>query len=294
MKSVQLLLAIFFLQNFFFSSSLSIETTQKPQQKTYSVSINKLPNLGNNCYMNAALQCLFQIPEIATFIHTSKNKKQNNFFLYQCKKILDAFEKNDIKRVRKKINKLFNQVDQYFFDGDKQQQDVLEFITQLIDNYQLLQPLFSLSLNTSIVCTQCNELIQSANQTIYDVSLHDLEPTAIDNILCHQCCFCVKAHKTSRFNNHPPYLLIDCQSDFLQLPIAGYQLIGIVLHAGTNKIGHYIAFVKESSTKKWYLCDDMCVFKLGNNIEKKKTYLIPKENQLIPFCPRMLLYAKQH
>lgn len=311
MKSVQLVLAILILQGFFFSCTPAIGLSPESDyanQRSFSIPVSGLPNVGNSCYMNASLQCLFRIPEIARLIKSIPEDTQKASFLCQCNAIVAAAGKRNDEAVLFGVTELFEQVNEGLFNNlDNQQEDALDFFIRLIDSTPSLKPLFQFSLNTTIRCTQCNKILRSANQTMLDLPLDAFQSKTIDGISCSHCsCANVKANKTLKLNNYPPYLLVDCDqicgenssasmSSFNsnQSSFSGYELIGIVLHAGTKQAGHFIAYVKEFSSGQWSLCDDMHVSKLSNHIAQKQAALSPEQNQHFLFSPRLFLYAKQ-
>ncbi len=311
MKSGQLVLAVSILQYFFFSCTPTLGLAQKSEytsQKSFTIPVNGLPNIGNSCYMNSTLQCLFQIPEIARLIKATPEDTQKASFLCQCNAIVEALERKDNEAVLIGVTELFEQVNEDLFNNlDNQQEDALDFLLRLIDSVPSLQSLFCFSLNTTICCTRCNKVLRSANQTMYDLPLGAFQPQTINGMSCSYCsCSNVEGNKELKLNNYPPYLLVDCEqicgenntatmSSFNsnQSSFPGYELIGIVLHAGTKQIGHFIAYVKELSSGKWCLCDDMHVLKLSNRIAQQQANLTPEKNHQIFFSPRLFLYAKQ-
>ncbi|MCK5632343.1 ubiquitin carboxyl-terminal hydrolase [bacterium] len=278
-------------------------------QKSFCIPVGGLPNVGNSCYMNASLQCLFRIPEVAHLIKSTINDKQDVSFLCQCKEVVEATKRNDNEAVLIRITELFEQVNERLFNNqDKQQEDALDFLIRLIDDIPALQSLFCFSLNTTISCTQCSKVLRSANQIISDLPLDAFQPKTIDGIFCSHCsCSYVTAKKELKLNNYPPYLLVDCEqicgenssalmssSNSNQSNFSGYELIGIVLHEGTKQMGHFVAFVKEFSSGQWYLCDDAYVSKLSCRIAQKQASFALKHNQNFPFSPRFFLYAKKY
>lgn len=292
MKSFWLIATLLLLPNYFCTAGTSIEPTPT-NQATFPIPVCGLPNVGNSCYMNASLQCLFRIPEIACLVQTASS---DDLFLWQCKKIINAQEKTGAaEAIFINTAELFDQVNrQLFHSFDKQQEDALEFIVRFIESTPSFQPLFGISLNTTIYCTQCNKILRSANQTIYDLRLDALKPQIISGMLCPNCSH-TSARKELKLNNYPPYLLVDCKNnkyasthieyfDLNDSSFPGYTLIGAVLHAGTEQCGHYIASVKELSTQQWYLCNDINVINIGHKPTQQNKHSI--------FLPRLLLYAK--
>ncbi len=265
-----------------------------------SISVSGLPNVGGSCYMNASLQCLFRIPEFACFIESAKKDKKESPLLWRCKQLVGIVaDRREIEVVWAAATELFQCMNKQLFNKfDDQQEDAFDFFVRLIDRVQLFQHLFRFSINTTIYCTQCNNVLRSANQIMYDLPLNAFQPQIINNICCsYCCCFDAKAKKEVTLNSYPPYLLVDCEpmygasksiiaDDFYseQLSFFGYDLIGIVLHAGTKLTGHFIAYVKDVLSGQWYLCDDMYVLKQGNLTRKWfKQFL---------FVPRFFLYKK--
>ena len=286
MKSVRFFLFVFLLQFLSFSF-------------VFSSPVFGLPNFGNSCYMNASLQCILQIPEVAQFIESRERINDNEPFYSLCRSVLNASKKNSGELTAKTLD-LFRWTGSRFFSGSDEQQDALEFFVKLIDSMPLLRSLFSFSLNVKFTCAGCNAILESVNQRMYDIPLDIFPPDLVDDVLCPNCSLSsTKAYKSCKLNSYPPYLLFDCEkmcgiSAFIimnklskiSIDKSNYELISVVLHAGSNKEGHYISCVKEFSTGEWYLCDDMKICKLSNLT--KEEY-----DKYCMFSPRILLYTNK-
>ena len=284
MKSVRLFLVVVFLN--FFSSYAFVNQ------------ICGLPNIGNNCYLNASLQCLFQIPEVISSINLATKGEQGSLFF--CKKLIDVFKRYNEEEVLAEIIELCEHTNTCFFNGSDEQQDAFEFFFKLIDSTPLLQTLFSFAFNTKIICTNCSAVLRSVNQTKYDLSPRIFQRCITNMDFCPNCLLSnIKVSKEIALNNFPPYLLIDCERicdgnvfvvmnklNLIRLGDSHYKLIGAILHTGSSKEGHYIACVKEAATSQWYLCDDMNIYKLSDFCEAEY-------EQFAVFSPRFFLYAKQ-
>ncbi len=240
------------------------------------------------------MQCLFQIPEFTELLEL-ENKK-NSFFCH-CKKIINYKEKD----LTKQILNLTHYTHTMFFKNDKSTdpQDALEFLIKLICGNPLLQSLFGIPLKVTISCTNCNTVLKSTSQTVFNLSLNDLKTSLVDKMKCPYCNQSnLQAHKKCTLKTPPPYLLIDCEkgNEHNTLNIINkfksiengpykYQLIGIILHTGSYNYGHYISLVKEKLKNKWFLCNDLNVMSLENLNKHHFSYF-----QM--FSPRVLVYIQ--
>jgi len=271
----------------------------------YNIPVRGLPNLGSSCYMNSVLQCLFQVPEFAQLV---KEKAIHDVpFLDECRNVLDALDKNDNEEVLAATTQLFEQISECLFDGSDEQQDALDLFVYIVSNIPELQPLFCLSLNTKISCAECNTILKSANQTIYDLPLDTFASQIVKGINCPECEISqTTACKKSKINNLPQYILVNCDQLYgqngtnalknlqdIQSKLSDYELVGTILYAGNKENGHYIAQIRENSTRDWHLCNDMHIVKFENLATKKQENEVSDKNNLVAFLPRILFYSKK-
>lgn len=286
------------------------------------ITITGLPNVGDSCYLNASLQCLFQIPEIVRSIQTIEEKK-DCLFLQSCKHIINDL-KTDQKNLVSYLRDLSHAINiSYFSNSPNQQQDAYEFLLRLIDTIPVFQSLFRFSWENKIVCEHCKHILKLARQSLNSLSLPILrEETSLQNLINNYfkrtfigsmpCTNCLgsnaKIYKKVRVNSYPPYCLIKCghvemQNKSIEFPITNltfpednsptYFLIGVIFYTGNSQQGHYISCVKQGDTNEWYLCDDNKVLNLTKFIPEG-IELLGRQGKCSIFSPYIFVYAKKN
>ena len=98
-----------------------------------------LVNLGNTCFMNTCIQCMFHLPGFNEFITNTRFTEKEQRLLFNTKKLLKGLWENDctvspvtfhklIKELAKKeSNENFSQ---------NNQNDLQEFVIFLLDKYE--------------------------------------------------------------------------------------------------------------------------------------------------------------
>jgi len=260
-----------------------------------------LNNLGNTCYLNAALQMLLLNSDFCNLILYYNGGSSDilnnisNFIInyYSCssKSISPDIIRNIIKE-------RFNMFDGY------QQQDSNEFICCLFDiiNEEIykmnnksicLYSIFGLDIKSRIKCKLVNCLhsnVRNDKELILNLTVEETLEQSINNFKsrellvneykCDNCNIKSIASKRLDITNNSNNLLIclkrfNCTdkicnkiSDRMIIPLLynNYQLHGAIIHSGSYSGGHYIYI--GFNNNNWYLFNDDCVSILETNIHE--------------------------
>lgn len=241
-----------------------------------------IQNIGNSCYLNSAIQLLFNIPEFRkSIMNTDFQNIINN---YDNSNIFDPTE---IKNIVASKNKIFNNYNQ---------QDSSEFLIYLLE--YLNNNIFTIKTNINIKCklVKCLResehaetdiflqlpLIKSDNLNLTDINLTDLyreykshEKLLDDNAyFCENCKTKTIARKKTNIIEWPNNLLIVFKrfDQFMRkdnrkinIPIEwrhDYKLKGGIIHIGRFGGGHYIYFGRENNN--WYIANDSNISRIDN------------------------------
>ena len=243
-------------------------------------------NIGNSCYLNSAMQMLFNSDDFKfitknTIFENIINNYNNN----------DAtFNPTEIKSIVAKNNKMFN---------NSNQQDSYEFMIYLFDvldkilgkNNNLYNK-FGIQTTFNIKCKilNCNKESNNISTELF-LQLpmtNDLSESyrkyklieRLENDNAYQCDNCRKlttARRKTITTKWPDNLIIVLKrfdhlmnKDNRQINIPlnwrhGYKLKGGIIHLGNYGGGHYIYYGEENGN--WYIANDTNISKI-NNIEE--------------------------
>jgi ubiquitin carboxyl-terminal hydrolase 36/42 len=260
-------------------------------------------NIGNSCYLNSAIQMLFNSNDFITICKGTIFENIINDY-----KNSNIFNPKEIKGIVAKNNKMFNNTNQ---------QDSFEFIIYLFDtldkilgsskNYNnLLYNKFGIKLTTSIKCkmSNCNK---DSNTHVTELFLElpitdelDLSAsyryyksmTILQNDNAYYCDNCKKkvtARKSTITSKWPDNLIIvfkrfDYQmrkdNRSINIPLNwrhGYKLKGAIIHMGSFGGGHYIYF--GYNNQNWFIANDSHISKIDDinsfiNHQGKQSYIV--------------------
>jgi ubiquitin C-terminal hydrolase len=238
-----------------------------------------LPNFGNTCYFNSALQCLLYVPQLTNYF---LQKEGSNQFSQEYKKLVYQMWRDEGPCDPRNIIKLVISRFPQFSQG---QQDAQELFLCMLDMFQeqeyinaifkgrlvqetkcssgtsiKFEDFFSLVMyptSESITVSQCLEEYQKYqtiigytdnNGVTHKISLSRIKFWTIPRVLV----ICFQGQKNIIIENEinmGPF--IHCDSKF---PVVTKKLMGLIYHHGTQDFGHYVAFVRQGST--WFYKDD--------------------------------------
>jgi ubiquitin C-terminal hydrolase len=240
-----------------------------------------IQNIGNSCYLNSAIQLLFNIPEFRESVkHTNFQNIINNYD--NC----NIFDPTEIKQIVANKNKIFNNYNQ---------QDSSEFLIYLLDYLNI--NIFTIKTNINIKCKLLKCLKESEHDEtdiflqlplneFNSLELTDLyreyksnEKLIDDNAYyCDNCKTKTVARKKIRITTWPNNLLIVFKrfDQFMRkdnrkinIPLEwrhDYKLKGGIIHMGNYNLrldgGHYIYFGQENNN--WYIANDSNISTIDN------------------------------
>lgn len=247
-------------------------------------------NIGNSCYLNSAIQLLFNSKD---FRYICKQTVFENIINNYDKS--NVFNPYEIKTIVAKKNKMFDNCDQH---------DSYEFIIYLFDvldnilgysnrltKENLLYNKFGIETKSNIKCkiSHCGK--ESDNNSIElflqlpitdDLDLSGSyrkykEICKLENdnaYFCEKCNKKVTARKNTITTKWPDNLIIVLKRfDFIMrkdgrniyIPLNwrhGYKLKGGIIHMGTFGGGHYIYFGEEN--QEWFIANDSHISKIND------------------------------
>lgn len=239
-------------------------------------------NIGNSCYLNSAIQMLFNCSDFRKlFNFTSFNKIIDDYDDVNT----NVFNPSEIKRIVANHNKMFannHQHDSYEF-----MIYLLDIVEQSSDKHKDLYNLFGIKIKTNIKCKLLNCLHQSENSVTElflnlpltnDLSesyrlyksttiLSDKNNNGYKCDKCKKISIARKKTITSFWPNNLIVVLkrfnqsnnqwISKDNRKVNVPLLwrhNYKLKGGIIHLGVYGGGHYVYFGEENGI--WYLCND--------------------------------------
>jgi ubiquitin C-terminal hydrolase len=252
-------------------------------------------NIGNSCYLNSALQMLFNSDDFKLILKNTAFKNtifENIINNYNNNSKNNIFNPNEIKAVVAKNNKMFNNTNQ---------QDSYEFIIYLFDtldkilgnnnnNYSnILYDKFGIQTKFNIKCKMlnCNYESNTFSTELFlqlpmtnDLSdsyrkYKSMEIFKNDNAYsCDRCKIKTTARRNTITTKWPDNLIIVLKRfDYnmikdnrkVNIPLNwrhGYKLKGGIIHLGQYGGGHYIYYGEENNN--WYIANDTNISSISN------------------------------
>lgn len=234
-------------------------------------------NIGNSCYLNAALQLLFNSDNFGKLLNNNQELDSNMKIYHSSEN--KVFKPHNIKSIVDKRTRQFR---------GATQQDSSEFIIYLFDiisnsNKDMLDDLFGIQTNISIKCKLIKCLQESShietNLLLYLPLTKDLSESyriyktneRLENDNAYYCNNCKEktiARKKTETVKWPLSLIIVLrrfdarmrkdERDIL-VPIDwrhGYVLRGGIIHSGSYGGGHYYYYGYNKQTSQWFIAND--------------------------------------
>ena len=260
-----------------------------------------LNNIGNTCYLNAALQMLLLNNDFCNLILNYQNGKSK--ILNDISEFIKNYYENYSNQTSISPEIIMNIVkNKYKIFNNNQQQDSYEFLCfffqiindEIHDSNINLFNIFGFELESRIKCKLLNCLHVSKitnKELILPLTLEKSLEESLDNFRsrellnneykCDNCKIKSLASKRLKIENFSDNLLIclkrfnylnnKCNkiNDSIQIPliINEYILMGAIIHSGTYSGGHYIYIGKIN--EKWFLFNDNFVNELNTNLNNE-------------------------
>lgn len=257
--------------------------------------MNGLINIGNTCYMNSALQLLFNSDGFKNTIKKSKSPK--------IKLLLNLYEQSKTKCIAPiEFKKMMGDYNKMFKNNN--QQDSFEFLIYLFELIEKecnngLKKVFEIETNVNIKCKMrscLNEREHKEYNYFLILPLTDnlndsyreyktiVKFTDNNKIDCDKCKNKTPSRKLISTEYWPEEIIIILKrfnnfkklNDDIFIPINwrhNYRLIGGIIHSGGLNGGHYVYFGYRNNN--WYLYNDSNV-SIINDLEPllKKAYIL--------------------
>jgi ubiquitin C-terminal hydrolase len=271
---------------------------------------NGISNLGNTCYMNAALQCLRYTIPLSYFLIIKQINTNNQLLLEYQKLIKNSWNNNNNIIIPRQFKNILDKTTHYF--KGFRQHDSQEFLSYLINqihdtlklnnNKSIISELFFGSFEQSVICPNCNN-ISITYQPFIDLQIPIYQNQSLDFCIkqfindekldnmnmykCEKCHQSVNATKKIKLHKLPDYLIITLKrfnklkklSFNITFPTnnfiinnKSYNLYATINHYGGKSGGHYTANVLHPN-KNWYKMNDSSCQKINSNIINNSIYI---------------------
>jgi len=228
-----------------------------------------IPNFGNTCYFNSALQCLLQIPNLSNYFILKDYIGPCEFTREYQKLVKSAWIiKSDRYIDTRPILKIFRTRFFQFANDDQQDaQEALMCMLELLED--IIKPLITCKLVQETVCTFGKTILKDETMVLTLAPKETLEKSLEDFTKWNTLedyedndgkVWNVAATRTI-FEEFPKVLIISLthkQTIQVSEQLDKYELFASCVHVGNQNGGHYMAYTRHKG--KWYLKDDLqCV-----------------------------------
>lgn len=256
-----------------------------------------IQNIGNSCYLNSALQLLFNSDNFCKLL---KGTELYNEMLNFHSKDTNIFNPRNIKSIVDRKTTIFR---------GSTQQDSSEFILFLFDivSSEQLNNCFGIQTNISIKCKMMRCLQESShietNLLLFLPITSDLSDSyrqyksneRLENDSAYQCDNCnektVGRKRTVTAKWSPNLIIVLKRFDNMMrkderdilIPLEwrhGYKLKGGIIHRGSFNGGHYIYYGYNNTTNQWFIANDSSIniIDINNSITSQSYILYYEKN----------------
>lgn len=251
-----------------------------------------LPNFGNTCYFNSALQCLFQVPHLTNYFLQVDATAPESQFVAEYRRVIRQYWSDDRQVIDLRV--LLGLFTERFtqFRGDDQQ-DAHEVVTCMLDmfNQTVIKHIFGGQVKQETMCPSGKSEL---NEDIFALVLYPPQTgCSVSRALEDHLKYVTvpeytdakgKTHHVSVtrtvFTQVPKTLILSFQGrkvitvsedHSLRVGDAVKTLFALVAHVGDETGGHYVAFTKHSGV--WFYKNDMHVSTVESPPEQAYYYL---------------------
>ncbi len=228
-----------------------------------------IPNFGNTCYFNSALQCLLQIPRLSNYLILTDYTGPCEFIREYQKIVRIAWTSKTHRYIdTRSILQIFRT--RFFQFNNSDQQDAQEALMCMMELLEpIMKPIVTCKLSQETVCPSGKTIIKDetsmlslAPKETIEESLKDFSDWhTIENYEDNDGKVWNVAATRTIIEEFPKVFIVSLshkQTIQVSERIGSLELFASCVHVGSQRGGHYMAYTKHKG--KWYLKDDLtCV-----------------------------------
>jgi ubiquitin C-terminal hydrolase len=230
------------------------------------------PNMGNTCYFNAALQCLFQTPPLTNYFLKLDPLKGESEFVTEYRRMIKQYWSDDQGMIDPRLlHRLFVERFKQFDSPD--QQDAHEAMACMLDLFDpvAVKYIFGGQTTQETVCPGSKSELR---ETFYALTLYPSGPCDIAQaIRDHEKYETIPEYVDANGKKHhvsvtrslitevPRILIVSLQgrksitlSHEVRVGRETKRLFALIAHVGDESGGHYVAFTKHMD--QWFYKND--------------------------------------
>jgi ubiquitin C-terminal hydrolase len=244
-----------------------------------------LPNEGNTCYFNSALQCLLQVPQLSNYMILGTFQGDCKF-IKEFQKLVKSFWITKTTSINVyELYKIFIERFPQFDNNDQNDcQEVFICMLELLENSckDFITKIFYSTMVQQTICkseksfkkekTNIHILFPQTKTTISELIKHNQDWNTLDNYEDSKGVIHYVSSTRTIIKTPAPILVFSLRmyekkikiqlEQTIQIGDFTYELFSTATHLGSIRGGHYIAYTKHKG--QWFIKDD----ESSNPIEK--------------------------